>query len=460
MAPVTDRSWVEEEMKSLKLGDERLEKRACKIISDLSQNPTASIPEFCGDRAASQAAYNFLSHKQLPARALLAAQRQATLSRIEAGGYKLILAVQDTTEFNYSHHKATVGLGPLDHPSYQGFFTHTTLAVSPEGVPLGLLAQESWVREETQPEHKQARAQRPIEQKESYKWFKGLAQSTARFPAGVSVLSVSDRESDIFEYFAHPRPPQVDLLVRAWRDRAVVNEVSPLWATMQASPVRGLVELEVKATPKRVARRARCQVYYQKVKLKPPQKRPGLSPDLKPVTLWAVLIREMQPPSGEEAVTWLLLTTCSIASFEQACQLIEYYTRRWLIERFHFVLKSGCALERRQLKQVFRLERFLLLANVVAWRLLWLTYLGRVAPALPCTVALEDYEWQALYCFIHKTALLPPQPPPLQHVLRWIAQLGGFLGRRSDGHPGVKVLWRGWRRLVDIAHAWLIFNTS
>ena len=457
---MSETNWVDEEMKSLKLGDERLEKRARKIISDFSQNPTASIPEFCGDRAATQAAYNFFSHQHLNSMAIPAAQRQATLARIEQGGYDLILALQDTTEFNYSHHAATEGLGPLDHPSYQGFFTHTTLAVSPEGLPLGLLAQESWVREEAQPEQKQAQAYRPIEQKESYKWFKGLDQGTANFPAGVSVLSISDRESDIFEYFAHPRPEQVDLLVRAWRDRQLVNEVSPLWATVQASPVRGLVEIEVKASPKRTGRTATCQVYYKKIKLKPPQKRPGLPPDLKPVTLWAVLIREMKPPNGEEPIEWLLLTTWPITSFEQACQLIEYYTRRWIIERFHFVLKSGCALEQRQLKQEFRLERFLLLANVVAWRLLWLTYLGRVQPDLPCTVALEDYEWQALYCFIHKTAVAPPQPPTLQQVLGWIAQLGGFLGRKSDGQPGVKVLWRGWRRLFDIAQTWLIFNTS
>ena len=114
---MTETTWVDEEMKSLKLGDERLEKRARKIISDFSQNPTASIPEFCGDRAATQAAYNFFSHHHLNSRAIPAAQRQATLTRIEQGGYELILALQDTTEFNYSHHAATEGLGPLDHPS-------------------------------------------------------------------------------------------------------------------------------------------------------------------------------------------------------------------------------------------------------------------------------------------------------------------------------------------------------
>ncbi|MCB9109070.1 MAG: IS4 family transposase [Anaerolineales bacterium] len=455
-----ERNWGDEEMGSLKLGDERLEKRVRKIISDFSQNPTASIPEFCGDRAATQATYNLLSQKNLKAQAIPAAQRQATVHRIEQGGYQLILAVQDTTEFNYSHHPATTGLGALDHPSYQGFFTHTTLAVTPEGLPLGLLAQESWVRDKPQPDQEPARAARPIEQKESYKWFKGLDQGTANFPAGVSVLTISDQESDIFEYFVHPRPPQVDVLIRAWRERQVEAEVSSLWATIQSSPVRGRVEVEVTATPKRVGRTARCQVYYKQVTLKPPRKRPGLPPDLKPVTLWAVLIQEMNAPKGTKAIEWLLLTTWHIASFEQACQLIEFYSRRWLIERFHFVLKSGCALEQRQLKKEFRLERFLLLANVVAWRLLWLTYLGRINPDLPCSVALDPAEWQALYCFIHKTPLVPQQPPSIHQALSWIAQLGGFLGRKSDGSPGVKVLWRGWRRLFDITQAWLIFNSS
>lgn len=233
-----------------------------------------------------------------------------------------------------------------------------------------------------------------------------------------------------------------------------------MWLTLQVSGVRGLVEVEVKPTPKRVGRTATCQVYYKKVILKAPQKRPGLKPGLKPINLWAVLIREMKPPSGEQPIEWLLLTTCPITTFEQACQLIEYYSRRWIIERFHFVLKSGCVLEQRQLKQEFRLERFLLLANVVAWRLLWLTYLSRLNPDLPCTVALEEYEWQALYCFTHKTAVAPSDTPNLQQALYWIARLGGFLGRPRHGQPGLKVLWRGWRRLFDIAQSWLIFNSS
>jgi hypothetical protein len=450
-------NWVSQEMKTLELGEERLEKRTIKIISDFSRNPTGSIPAFCGERAASQATYNYCRNKGVEPAAIISGHRQATLKRIEAGNYRRILAVQDTTEYNFNHHPATRGLGPLDNAQVKGFFAHSTLAVSEEGLPLGLLAQQMWVREETEgPKDKN----RPLEQKESYKWLKALEQSSRDIPAEVEVVQVSDQESDIYEYFVHPRPDHTELLVRAYHSRAVIGEQNNIHTTLYTSPVRGKVEVDIRQTPKRSARTAVCQVYYKRVKLRPPKKRPGLPPDLKPVKLWAILIREVRPPAGEPAVEWLLLTTLAVDNFDQACQIIKYYTFRWLVERFHFVLKSGCALEDRQLRHVDRLQRFLALANVVAWRLLWLTYLGRGNPDLPCTVAFEDYEWQALYSFIHKTAIVPQDPPTLQQATLWLAKLGGFLARKSDGDPGVKVLWRGWRRLVDIAQTWLIFNSS
>jgi len=450
--------WVVEELQTLDLGDQRLEERARKILRAFSQQPTASIPEFCDDWAATRAAYNFFNNDGVDAQAILSAQRQATIERMR--GHDLVLALQDTTSFDFSHHPATQGTGPLDNAKCQGFLAHTTLAVTPEGVPLGVLAQAVWVRDAQTLGKRHQRKQRLIEDKESFKWLQGLDASTQDLPRGVRILEVSDRESDVFEYFTHPRPEPVDLLVRASWDRRLVGEAQNLWLTVRNSPVRGKVEVEVGRRPDQPPRMAGCQVYYHRVKVRPPSHRPPHAPKLEPITLWAVLIEEVHPPAEVEPLCWLLLTTMSVDSFDQACQIIEYYTRRWIIERFHFVLKSGCGVEQRQLQEVSRLERFLVLANVVAWRLLWLTYLGRATPDVPCTVALADYEWQALYCFIHKTPVVPNEPPSLQTATRWIAQLGGFLGRKSDGQPGVKVLWRGWRRLLDISETWSLFNTS
>jgi Transposase Tn5 dimerisation domain/Transposase DNA-binding len=457
MSQVPEDHWVYEEMRRLELGDKRLEARTIKIIHDLSQKPTASIPEFCEDGAAVKGVYGYCRNKGVAQAAIVEAQRQATLGRIRQGEYQRVLSVQDTTEYNYSHHPATQGLGPLDNAKVQGFFAHSSLAVTTEGLPLGLLGQEVWVRQASpQPSAKD----RPIEAKESYKWLKGLHQSSRDLPAEVQLIQVSDQESDIYEYLVEPRPANVELLVRSYQTREAMDDSQSLRSRLRTSPVRGKVEVEVTKTPTQPARLATCQVYYEQVKLRPPRPRPGLPPDLKPVRLSAVLIREMNPPDGLEGLEWLLLTTLAVLTFEQACEIIRYYTLRWLVERFHFVLKSGCALEDRQFLTADRLQRFLALANVVAWRLLWLTYLGRGQPDLPCTAVLAADEWRALYAYHHKTALLPDQPPSLQQAILWLARLGGFLGRKSDGHPGVKVLWRGWLRLADIVQTWLIFNST
>jgi Transposase Tn5 dimerisation domain len=96
----------------------------------------------------------------------------------------------------------------------------------------------------------------------------------------------------------------------------------------------------------------------------------------------------------------------------------------------------------------------------VAWRLLWLTYISRTNPSAEATKVLEPLQWQALYCFIHSVNSPPRTPPTVNQCIRWIAQLGGFLGRKGDGEPGVKTIWRGLRRLENIAQTWKIFYPS
>ena len=148
MLSKTTPQWVDEEMKTLALPDERLEKRTRKIISDFSQNPTASIPQFCGDGAATKGVYSYCQNKAVERAAIVEAQRQATVERIRTGDYQRVLAVQDTTEYNYQHHPATQELGPLDNAQVQGFFAHSSLAVSAEGLPLGLQVTARWYADE------------------------------------------------------------------------------------------------------------------------------------------------------------------------------------------------------------------------------------------------------------------------------------------------------------------------
>jgi hypothetical protein len=212
--------------------------------------------------------------------------------------------------------------------------------------------------------------------------------------------------------------------------------------------VQAHFSLPLKRRPDREARTAQLALRFGTVRLRRPKRADTDAPSL---TVSVVDVQETEPPDGEKAVHWLLLTALPVQSAAEAVQITTWYSYRWLIERLHYVLKSGCKLEESQLRQEVRLERLLAVYTLVAWRILWLTYQARQTPDAPCTVALQTHEWQALYLFTHKQRRLPKQPPALRQAVRWIAQLGGFLGRKGDGDPGVKVLWRGWTRLQDIA---------
>ena len=154
--------------------------------------------------------------------------------------------------------------------------------------------------------------------------------------------------------------------------------------------------------------------------------------------------------------TKLTLTNWDVNCFEDAVQIVKWYRCRWQIEVFFKVLKSGCAIEDCRLETNERLYPFIALKSVIAWRLHWMTYVNRHEPDMVCTVILAEHEWQALYMRIHRTSTLPAEPPTVYQTVRWIGQLGGFLGRKNDGEPGITVIWRGWLRLQDIAATWYL----
>ena len=198
---------------------------------------------------------------------------------------------------------------------------------------------------------------------------------------------------------------------------------------------------------------------YETLALQPPALRRAKEA-LSPIPVQVVLAQEENPPPSAQPVSWLLFTTLAVTNRQEALQCVRWYSYRWLVERYHYVLKSGCGLEELQLEEAQRVHRALATYSIVAWRLLWLTYHARQSPDIPCDRVLELHEWQSLYCTIHKTPVPPARPPSLCQAVRWIAQLGGFLGRKSDGEPGVKTIWRGLRRLADIADTWLLLHPN
>ena len=445
-------------MEAAAFGDRRLTRRLATLVAQLSAHPASSVPQATGSWAAAKATYRFWSSERVTPASILEPHAQRTLRRCTK--HRTILVIQDTTTLDFTHHPATQDLGPIGGSSFsRGMKLHSALAVSPDGVPLGLLHHQMWTRDPETVGLKHQRHQRQTAEKESQRWLTTLAQTQQMVPSELQLVTVADREADIFDLFALERPAHSHLLIRAAYSRRVEHEAKHLWPLLLQTPVAGEMMVEVGRSDERPARQAKVSLRWTDLKLEPPghhkQRR-----HLASIPLWGLLVEEIEPPEGVSPIAWLLLTSLPVESWAEAVQIVEWYTRRWVIERFHHVLKSGCRVEHLQLETKERLERAVATYCVVAWRLLWLTYAARVQAEEPCSVALAPAEWQVLYCQAHGTSRPPQTAPSLEDAVRWIAQLGGFLGRKNDGAPGVQVLWRGWRRLHDMAETWSLLHSE
>ena len=458
-APV---DWAEEEFGGAAFGDERLSKRLVELARDFYARPQGSIPQACDSRARTKAAYRWLSHPMITLQAVLAPHIEATTRRIAEKS--VVLAVQDTTSFNYSAHVATAGLGPIGStfsgaPGPQGILMHDTMAFTVDGLPLGLVDVQAWARDPKEVGKKHTRHQRPIEQKESAKWLHSF-QAASIVQAACShtkVVSVGDREADIYELFAFAlaQPHGAQLLVRAEHDRLVKDGQGRLFAHMHQQAIAAERVVDVPRTKKGKARRATLEIRFAAVRLSPPVKKRA---KLEPIDLWAVLASEVDAPDDVSPLEWMLLTTIEVTTPEDAFEKLDWYAKRWGIEVFHKTVKSGCRIEERQLATEPRLENCLAVDLVVAWRILHLTMLGRQDPDQPCTVFFEEHEWKAVIAFTQGPEKVPETTPSLREVTRIVAGLGGFLGRKGDGEPGVKSLWIGLQRLDTISAAWRAFG--
>ncbi len=451
--------WALAEFGAAELGDARRTARLVDLAATWAARPAASFPEAARDPAQLHAAYRFLENEAIAPAAILAAHTAQTRAR--CADVPVVLAVQDTTDLDFTHHPRTAGLGMLADPAHHGLLVHTTLALTPERLPLGLLALDSWTRDPAQVGKKATRRQRPTPEKESGKWLRALAAVTTAADdcPTTHFVSVGDREADLFDLFAAPRGPRVDLLVRAAQDRRVEHpEAAYLWTAQAQAPVVARLTVDLPARRGRPARTAQVAVHLSTVRLRPPQHRAREQRASVPV--WAVWASEAHPPAGATALDWLLLTTLPVDSAQDACAVVAWYGCRWGIEVWHKVLKSGCRIEARQLEDVAHLRRALAVYAVIAWRLMYSTALARALPDAPCTLVLTTAAWQALWCTVHRSPAPPATPPPLRQAIRWIAGLGGYLDQSGQGEPGVVTLWRGFQHLTTLTRMYRIMTHS
>ena len=438
------------ELSGIALGDQRLNRRARRVLEKLGEKPTVSIPAACGGWDETRAAYRLFDHDEVTAERVLSPHIACTEARLRA--HPRVLCIQDTTELDYTTKKGIAGLGPLNYESRWGLYLHPTLAVTPDRVPLGLLDLYSWAREPGRlGEDKDPN--RPLEDKESVRWVDGFARVNvlAERLSETRLTYIADREGDIYDLFVEaPCPDQgADWLVRVQHSERLLSDGRKLRAALEAAPVLTEIRFDRPAAKGRKARSIHQQLKVVRVTLKAP-----VRPDrtLIDVTVTALLATEPNPPAGEDALEWVLVTNLPVETPEQASEKLLWYLCRWQVEIYFKVLKSGCRIEELQLETRERLEPALAFYMIIAWRVLYLTMLGRECPEMPCDTVFADEEWKAV-CLVTQRKPPPEQPPSLDTMVRMVASLGGFLNRKSDGFPGPKTLWVGLQRVPDFVLA-------
>ncbi len=445
-------SWVDDEFEHLELGDQRLNRRAKRVMERLEASPKTSLPQAFGGQSEVKGAYRLFANSEVTAEQLLAPHIEMTRRRMV--DQPVVLCLNDTTEVEFTHNSAAFGLGPLAYQFQSGFLLHPLLAVTPERRCLGLLDAQWLVRDPKR--HGQSVAtkkRRPLAKKESHRWPSAFAQvcAQAALIPDSRLVYVADRESDIYELLLAAQGAPADLLIRCNQDRALMDG-GRIHAATKRKTALGMVEITVPRSHARAERKALLTVRSTRVTLRPPYRKGS---KLAVVTITVVHALEEDPPKGSAAINWMLLTNREANTFEEACTLLKWYVCRWQIEIYFRVLKVGCAIEKLQLGSFDRLQTAIAIYLIVAWRIQYLISMGRDNPDLPCDGLFDTDEWQAAWIVSKRTP--PPQkPPPLQEMIRIIASLGGFLGRKGDGDPGSQTLWIGLEKVRNFATAFAV----
>ena len=418
-AGLSEETWAEKEFGGAPLGDKRLSDRLVECAEAKAKIPDRAFSGVAkGDWPAVKGYYRLIDHADETAVTMdniLKPHRERTIRRMMA--QKTVLCIQDGTSLDYSSLSQCEGLGVMGSnqtgAQSMGLHLHSTLVVTSDGLPLGVLRAECQAREAKSEEDKRPIATIPIEEKKTFSWVLSLrdCMEVSRKMPHTQVISVTDREADFYELFdEHRKNPCVDLLVRAKHNRYIKGG-DKLFAAVKESPECGWLSIPVnrqsarpkrskqKARPKRSGRMAEVSLRYIPVELRSTA---GDDVNNPPITLTIVHVVEDNPPEGEKGIEWFLLTTVDVQSAEDAEKCLRWYCKRWRIEDWHRVLKSGCRIEDAAHKTAERLKRSIAINLVIAWRIMLMTLLGRETPELPAEVLFSDIEIEVLNSFAKK----------------------------------------------------------
>jgi hypothetical protein len=432
---------TEKEFSELDLGDIRRNKRFTTIIENVINHPGQSIPQQNDNTYDTKATYDFFKNKKVTLKKIQEAIH-AYGSKSVASDLGCVLVLHDSSSIKYDNLQAE-GLGYIRGGS--GLMLHSSMVADTNGIPLALLYQQVWARDRKDMGKTKDRQKKPVEDKESYKWIEGIEASNALLGNSITKVHIADREADMYEVFFTKHAIDCELLIRACRSRKISGDNS-LWDKISCLPPAASIVLQVPDVKGHKKIATTVEVRYKEVEILCPKHSKST---YESVILTAIEVREPGVEDDKQGIWWKLLTTLDIKGIEDVKKYILWYTYRWLIERFHYVIKSGCGIENLQLKQAEALKKAIVMYCLAGFKIMQLTYQSRATPEVSCEVVLLKDEWEALYLRMHKTGSPPATPPTLEQATKWIGRLGGHLGRKSDGPPGLKTIWQGYLRLRD-----------
>jgi hypothetical protein len=430
------------------LGDQRRTTRLVKIFNLLQRHPGGTLPDKLSTPADLRALYRLCDADDVTHAAVIAAARQYTLGRVADCG-ESILILHDATELDYTSLTSLADdLGQIGKGTHLGYVCQNVLAVSADtGEVLGLMDQILHHRDEV-PENETLPQHRDRETRESLLWLLG----TKHLPAEAKLIDVADQGSDTFEFLEHEFHSGRRFVVRACKVRKVYAGHEPIGRQCylkeyaNSLPELGRFVMDVQAQPGRKARKdAEFIVRCGPVLICRPHVKHGNHGD-EPLPLYVVQITEADPPAGEKAINWTLLTNEPTRTFEDAWRVSGWYERRWIVEEYHKSQKTGCRIEDMQFTTTARLEPAIALLSVVATTLLNLRDASRRPDAKTrraTTLLARDYVEVLSFWRYRKIR----QELTIHDFFYALARLGGHQNRKSDRRPGWLVLWRGWIKL-------------
>lgn len=453
-------NWVETETAECDLGDVRLHRRLGLMLEALGDRPGKSLPTAFQDWSHTKAAYRFFSNGSVSEDKILEGHFAASALRIRATDGP-ILILQDTTEFSFKRSapekvgftKISTGRklkeGRFQKHAVCGLLMHASMAITPDGLPLGLTAAKFWSRSKFKGtaalKRKINPTRVPIEQKESMRWLDNLRLSTELTGAPARCVHIGDRESDIYELYCLAQELGTGFLVRSCVDRLAEDGGTTIAKVMAEVQSSGTHEVRFRDAQGK-DHCAKLSVKHATMTVRPPI---GKQRKYRHQNLQIIHAEELNPPEGRAPVLWKLITNLPVTTHADAVHKLDWYALRWKIETFFRTLKTGCRIEELRLATADRLANCIALFCVVAWRVSWLTMLSRDAPKASPEAVFTNTERSLLERATPERKSKVPRD--LNFYVRAVARLGGYLDRTSDAPPGTTVIWRGLSRLADLA---------